>query len=46
MRIKDDDDTAEQDQVEFEHSLADRGLCEEYDKNHNGADWGYNEADT
>lgn len=43
--FKDDDGTAEQDQVNFEHSLADRGLWEEYDKNYNGADWEYDEAD-
>jgi hypothetical protein len=29
----------------FEHSLADRGLWEEYDRNYNGADWEYDEAD-
>ena len=43
--FKDDDGTAEQDQVDFEHSLADRGLWEEYDRNYNGADWEYDEAD-
>ncbi len=43
--FKDDDGTAEQDQVDFEHSLADRGLWEEYDRIYNGADWEYDEAD-
>jgi hypothetical protein len=43
--FKDNEGTAEQDQVDFEHSLADRGLWEEYDKNYNGADWEYDEAD-
>jgi hypothetical protein len=43
--FKDDDGTAEQDQVDFEHSVADRGLWEEYDRNYNGADWEYDKAD-